>query len=161
MKVYGIMTTNGGPHPSDKWAEMTANQIADTILVDASPDDTSDAARAARKAKRDLVAKLFDIFDDHHAGVQQSEQGKLKNVKTADKAAAHADHEQTPIDPKPHVDAIMDTVNSAFAATPWAAHLAKGEVQDTVRAIIGQHTVDVMHIERRWHHDRLSAVQGA
>jgi len=29
-------------------------------------------------------------------------------------------------------------------------------VQDVVRAIIGQHTANVMHIERRYHHDKMN-----
>lgn len=158
MKIASFMSTNGGPHPSDKWAELTADQIVDTILVDGKPDDVSDAARAARKAKRDLRAKLFYIFDAHHDGVQKAEQGHLKaNILTLDHAGKHADATETPLDPSAHVDGVMDEVTKAFAATPWASHLAKPEVLDTVRYIIGQYTVDVMHIERRYHHDRLTA----
>lgn len=157
MQVYGVMTTNGGPHPSDRWAEITASQIVDMILVDANPDDVSDQARANRAAKRKLKNALFDIFDSHHAGVQASEQGENKKVKTLAAAATRASHVDTPIDPTPHLDAVMAQVQAAFAATPWADHMAKPEVLAIARQIIGQHTVDVIHLERRWHHDRLAA----
>jgi hypothetical protein len=155
-QLYGIMSTDGGPHPSDKWAEITANMIVDTILVDDKPDNVSDEARAARKAKRDLRGKLFDIFDGHHDRVQRHERGGCGKIKKADQAETHADHAQTPLDVTPHLG-VMDEVAAVFAETPWAAHLAKPETMEVVKAIIGQHTANVMNIERCWHRDRLTA----
>lgn len=160
MKV-AFLITNGGPHPSDRWAELTADAIVDTILVDNKPDDVSDASKAARKSKRDLRNRLFEIFDGHHSDVQRVEQADNAAVKTVAKAASRADHIETPIDPGKHVDRVMTQVKAAFAQTPWATHLAQPEVLDLAAKIIGQHTADVMHIERRWHHDRLSAAKGA
>lgn len=156
-QLYGIMVTNGGPHPADKWAEITANQIVDTILIDANTDDISDEAAAARAAKRKLRNELFEIFNSHHDGVQKSERVSCAKHKKVEHAEKHADHSQTPIDPCQHVDSIISDVMTAFAKTPWAAHLAQPQVIDLVKQIIGQHTVDVMHLERRWHHDRLVA----
>jgi len=158
MKV-GFLITNGGPHPADKWAEITAETILD-MLVDANPDDDTPAAAAARKAKRDLRPKLFDVLNSHHEGVQKVERSTLasKANMTMAEAAVHA---VTNLDPEPHKPGVMDDVNKVLAQTPWADHFAKPEVQEHLWKIIGQHTVDVMHIERRWHHDRLSAAQGA
>jgi hypothetical protein len=145
------MITNGGPHPADKWADMTTDTILGLIKV--GEDSVTEEAAAARQAKRDLRPILFDIFMGHHDGVQKHERGHLpKNIKTAEKANAHAHA----LDVTPHMG-VADEVFSALAATPFAAHFAKPEVQDVIRQIIGSHTADVMHIERRWHHNRLSA----
>jgi hypothetical protein len=45
-----IMITNGGPHPADKWAELTTDTVLG--LVQIAEDSVSDEAAAARAAKR-------------------------------------------------------------------------------------------------------------
>lgn len=154
MQITGFMVTNGGAHPADKWGELTSNTIVDTILPQgsAADSDVSAAALASRTAKRALRNTLFDILTAHHQGVQQFEQTANVAITTAAGAAALA---LAPPDPTPHMT-VMDQVNAAFAATPFKDHFAKPEVQALVAQIIGQHTADVMHIERRWHHDRLT-----
>lgn len=154
MKV-GFLVTNGGPHPADKWAELTTETILD-LLVDANPDDDTPQAAAARKAKRELRPALFDVLNAHHASVQAAERSANAKVKKLDQAASRI---AEPHDPEPHKADVMAKVNAVLAKTPWAAHFARSEVQDHLWQIIGQHTVDVMHIERKWHHDRL--VKGA
>jgi hypothetical protein len=151
MQISSFMVTNGGPHPADKWAEVTTNTIVDTILVDGKPDDDSPNATAMRLAKRNLRNTLFDICLKHHSDVQQIERNDkpLTAVDAAAKAIA-------PLDTAPHLDQTMTAANAAFAATPFKDHFAKPEVQAVVKHILGQHTADVMHIERRWHHDRLT-----
>lgn len=153
MQIAGFMITDGGPHPSDKWAQLTSDTIVDTILVDSNPNDGSANAVGVRLAKRELRNALFAILISHHTGVQEKERDKTKTIKTAGVAALHA---LPPHDPTEHMQLTLAQVNTAFAATPFAAHFAKPEVQAVVAQIIGQHTVDVMHIERRWHHDRLT-----
>lgn len=151
-----MMITNGGPHPADKWADMTADAILDLIAV--SEDSNTPEALAARAAKRDLRPVLFDIFNDHHSAVQGTEQRHLTaTVKTCEHAEAHV---QSPLDVEPHLP-VMSKVFNTLAATPFAAHFAKPEVQAILTSIVGQHTADVMHIERRWHQDGLVAVSGA
>jgi hypothetical protein len=56
---------------------------------------------------------------------------------------------------------VMDEVGAALAATPFAEYFALPEVVAHVKHIIGQHTANAMHIERRWHRDRLHAEKGA
>lgn len=153
MQISGFMVTDGGPHPSDKWAELTSNTIVDTILIDANPNDGSANAVGVRLAKRELRNALFAILISHHTGVQEIERATNVTVKTAADAGKRVIEAH---DPKPHLDTVLPQVNAAFAATPFAAHFAKPEVQAVVAQIIGQHTVDVMHIERRWHLDRLT-----
>ena len=149
----GFMVTNGGPHPADRWADMTTDTILG-LLVDANPDDASPAAAAARQAKRDLRPKLFDIMLGHHDVVQANERkglpAEVKNI-----AAARA-HLADPIK-MPDQWGIENKVLALLATTPWKDHFAKPDVAQVIRNIVRQHTADVMHIERRWHHDRLKA----
>ena len=145
-----LMITNGGPHPVDKWADMTTDTILELIQV-ADDSDTPEAA-AARAAKRSLRRVLFDIFNSHHDGVQKNERRGLGSVKTLD--AAHA-HHAAHIDVTPHMS-VMDEVKAALSAmpSPLSDHFAKPEVIAVVAQIVGSHTANVIHIERGWHRDR-------
>ena len=149
----GFMVTNGGPHPADRWADMTTDTILG-LLVDANPDDASPEAAAARQAKRDLRPKLFDILLGHHHGAQAGERKRLPaEVKLAYVAHAHlADAIEMP-----DQWGAENKVLALLATTPWKDHFAKPDVAQVIRNIVRQHTADVMHIERRWHHDRLQA----
>jgi hypothetical protein len=148
------MITNGGPHPADKWADMTADSILE-LLVDGNPDNVSPEAAAARQAKRDLRPVLFNIFNGHHDRVQKHERGSLKSIKGHAAACDHCDHAKNPLDVTPHLS-VMDQVFVALAATPFASHFAQPEVQETLRQIVGRDTANVMHIERRYHSDRMA-----
>lgn len=147
-----FMVTNGGPHPFDKWAEMTAATIVDTLMVDTNPDSVEPEAVAARADKRKIYAALFDVFNVHHAAVQNGERAECAKCKKPADAAARA---IKPIDCTPHLS-VMDNVNEVLATSMFADHFAKPEVQEVIRGIIGQHTTDVIHIERRWHHDTMT-----
>lgn len=144
-----IMITDGGPHPADKWADTTVEAILD--LVQINEDSISPEAAAARQAKRELGPKLFAILNDHHDGVQKHHRAKHA------KAKGHLlDHT---IDVEPHMSAA-DAVLSVLAQLPQSTvglHFARTDVRDVVRSIIGQHTADVIHIERNWHADGLAA----
>lgn len=148
------MITNGGPHPADKWADVTTDTIMDLIQV--QKDSVSPEATAARAAKRDLRPKLFAIFNAHHEAVQASERADVPKSLAA--AGAHVAKQ---LDPTPIVTPTLAKINAVLAATPFANHFAEPNVQAILQGIIGQHTADVMHIERRWHHDRASAAKGA
>ena len=152
MKPQAILVTNGGPHPADKWADVTASAIAD--LVQVKDDAVSPEATAARAAKRDLMPKLFAIFNEHHATVQGAEQALKAGVTTVEQAA---DHVAQALDPMPYVEPTMAKVHALLATTPFAAHFAKDEVKTVLANIVGQHTADVMNIERLWHRDAVNA----
>lgn len=146
------MITNGGPHPADKWADMTTETIL--ALIQVNEGAASPEAVEARQVKRDLRQVLFDIFMGHHDGVQKGEHRDLAKVKKHAEAKAHC---AKPLELHPDCHAALEEVNAALKATPFAAHFAKPEVQAVLSTIIGQHTADVQHIERRWHVDRLAA----
>lgn len=145
------MITNGGPHPADKWADVMTDAILDLIQV--ADDSQTEQAIEARQAKRDLRPVLFDIFNGHCDGVQRMEQSSLASIKKHAEAHAHA-HSQ--LEQHPHVASALEEVCSALAATPFASHFAKPEVKAILERIIGQHSANVQHIERRYHADRLA-----
>lgn len=148
-----LMITDGGPHPADKWADMTTDTLLDMIQI--ADNSESPEAVAARQAKRDLRPILFDLLHNHHKLVQVGERQTLKTIKDAKASGARRDGKY---DPDDHATSdVCGEVCAALAATPFAAHFAKPEVDAVVHQIIKQHTVNAMNIERRWHHDRLTA----
>lgn len=150
------MITNGGPHPADKWADVTTDTLVE--LIEVKEDSDTPEAALARQAKRDLRTTLFKIFNAHHDGVQKHHREHLKkNVKHA---AAAAEHVASRIDVTPHMS-VLDEVDAVFAESPFAEHFAKPEVKQIVHTIVGQHTANAIDIERKWHKDRLEAVKGA
>lgn len=151
MVQLGIMISNGGAHPADKWAEQATEAIL-ALLEDNNPDDSSPGAVAARQAKRDLRPVLFGTLNGCFEKVKRDEGAHLRKIKTADEAHSHAwgGH-----DPEPY-KAVMEVVNEALSKTPWAGHFAQPHVQAVLWSIVGQTMVDLMHIERRYHHDNLT-----
>lgn len=144
----GIMITNGGPHPSDKWAAMTAAHIVGLIEIDEG--STSAEAVAARKAKPRLELDLVDILGAFHANVQKRERAAL--------AAEGEGRLLAPLDPN---DGIVDTplevaeaVAAAAAKTPFGAHFALPAVKAVVAKIVDDHFGKAIDIERSWFADR-------
>lgn len=131
-----FMVTDGGAHPPDKWAEITTNEILALIQIEGD----SPEAIEARLAVADLRPKLVRFFTEHHDGVQKHERKKARSLADG-------------LDPSSHVDRCS-WYDDVFSTSPFAAHFAKNEVQEVVNRIIGQHTADVMHIERRYHADK-------
>jgi hypothetical protein len=144
-----FLVTNDGVHPADKWADFTVDEILDLIKI--APELDSVSAHNARAAKRDLGPILFRILDGHYGDVQTHERGHLtENIKDEAAAAEHADAK---IDPTPHLS-VMDQIFAAFDASPFKEHFAKPEVREVLTQIAGQHTANVMNIERKTHLDR-------
>lgn len=148
MSTPSIMITNGGEHPVDKWAELTAGSILDLIQI--RDGSQSRQAEIASRVKMELQLKLFDILLGHHTKVRDAEQSEL--TKDAKKRLKNA--EENGFQPHAHLPSTLEEVNAALAATPFKAHFAQEHVQSILRNIIGQHTADVMHHEHRYHQDR-------
>lgn len=127
------MSTNGGTHPADKWADITADAICDLIQV--KEDSVSEEATQARAIKRELKPKIFDICNGHHADLQSAE----KNAPLAP---------GEPMDILTEVTATLDLINELLKQTPFAAHFEQEHVQKILFNIIGQHSADIVHIER-------------
>lgn len=148
---FGILKTDGGLHPADKWAAMTAAQIVSLIEID--EHSSSEAAVTARRAKARFELDLADALEGHHKAVQEHEIAKLGEAGAARYTAS--------LDPAEHVpdtlDEAMAAVTEAASGTMFEAHFARPEVQDIVRNTLASHFATAMDIERRWHNDRARA----
>lgn len=138
-----FMSTNGGPHSADKWALVTTNEILDLIKIDV--ESQSYAAVSARLAKEDLRPKLIRFFTEHHDRVQKHEREKPRGAVND-------------LYPMSHVDTSKNGLSAIFRQTPFAEAFANPEAKELIHRIIGQHTANVMHIERRYHADRQQKV---
>jgi len=149
----GIMVTNGGPHPADKWAVTTAGQIIQSVFSSGAADTVG-----ARK----FEMALLDLLQPHHENVQTSERGKIE--RGGMKRLAE------PIDPREHCDAVVAEVAAAAKKVgkikipdpdtggekevDLGEHFAKKEVQAVLAGMIGSHFATAMDIERSYHADK-------
>lgn len=145
-----IMVTNGGDHPAEKWAEVTASNIADLVRVDDDKIEDADADRSrkavARRAKDRFRLDLADLLAPHHERNQQFEKGKL--------AAAGDERIAGPFSTYDKKAEVVASVVAASAATQFAEHFEKPEVQAAVGAMIDKHFAHVKHNARSWHADK-------
>jgi hypothetical protein len=132
----GCMITNGGTHPPEKWASVTAKQIID---IGASAPET-----LLREAYA-FQAKLEQILTEHHRLAQGHERSAL--------ATEGSKRLAVPIDTGGHVPDALEDVLAAARGTSFAGHFAKPEVQAYLARLLHEHTHHIMHIERSWHAD--------
>jgi hypothetical protein len=141
-----FMSTDGGPHPADKWAEITVAYILDLIEVD--DNSATPAAMQARRERRDLRGKIQSILEGHHGTVQESERGKL-STEGHDRLKGTIDPAEHPLDKM-----TDDIVSAAEGMSIIGPHFQKPEVRTAIRGLIGNHFATSMDIERSWHADR-------
>lgn len=142
--MVGFIITNGGPHPADKWADLTTKTILDLIQI--SDDANTPEAAAARQAKRELSPVLFKIFMDGCQCVQDEERAALdkEGCKRLSKK----------LTPHSHAEEALAKFHEAVEFTPFSEHFKQPEAEAVIRQIISQHYANAQHIERSWHADR-------
>lgn len=136
-----VLTTDDGPHPPEKWACVSLDQLMAVVSI--APSAPPDAFRSKRALEDTLLSTLVAL----HAGVQKLE----RELLAADNAHLH-----TPLDPATRVDEavkllVADTVDSPL----FSFHFSRVDVQEHMANVLTQHFLDVMHIERHWHAHRL------
>lgn len=150
------MSTDGGEHPMSYWADTTSNYLTDTLIA-VREESESRQADIARRVKMQIKVKLYDTLLKHYEAVQKAEQEHLTaNIKTVEQIGEHL---MKPLEPLDAVTPMMDDIHAIFAETPFKTHFAQDHVKVILQNIVAQHTADVMHLERRYHADRLN--QGA
>lgn len=152
MRV-GVMTTDGGPHPADKWAEETAGEIMSLVKVDPDTTDDSDESRARkRKARSDkmrMEADILEAVETFHAANQDNERSHLS--VTGDERLSHD------LDPHPdHLDGAVEAVVAIARkyGSPYAEAFDSANGRELVTRVIRAHMKTAMDIERSWHADR-------
>ena len=136
------MITNGGPHPPEKWADMTLRPIADLIVIEPT------APVQAAVDKSEFEAALFRLLVDLHQQMQRHERDMLREHGDARLSAPFDDaHDRAGY--------TASRISELAQRLPrFAAHFDKPEVRAAVYAIAGQHFSDSMQIERSWHADK-------
>ncbi len=147
--LVGIMTTNGGPHPPEKWAVTTAGQII-KIGETAAPE--------LKDMGRKIELKLLDVLEKHHGTVQGKERDAIEKYgearlqhpliqSPAHVAQAVAEH----VD----VEEITKEITAVADGTPFEAHFAKPEVKTYIEDLLRNHFGTSISIERDWQADRI------
>ncbi|HLL28596.1 MAG TPA: hypothetical protein VKT73_13210 [Xanthobacteraceae bacterium] len=136
-----VMVTDGGPHPADKWAEVTAGQLGDLIVL--GPN----ASPKVRREKEKFVISLQEAFEGHHQDVQDNEAAALKKEGTARLSTGYREHVEK------RKAAALKSVADAAKGTSFESHFARPEIQEIVWRMISQHFTSSMKIHRSWHAD--------
>ena len=152
----GILATNGGPHPAEKWARMTAWMVVNQLI---DIDEKSATAKAVemREVRDELQNKVYRVLKSGHAKVQDGERGKIKELGSARLAQPIHDAIGEHVD----IDAIVATVIEETKLHPDVfAHYSKDETKDALRAQLVRDFASVMDIERDWHANGHMIVNG-
>lgn len=146
----GVMVTDGGPHPADKWSAETAAEIMSYVKVADSADTPE--AKLVRRNKPRLELDIADVLEDYHDNNIEAERAAI---------AEHGD-ERLLHDCAPVADGVSEAVNEVVAvALGYGEPFGSAFDSENGRSIIGQaikvHMATAMHIERGWHADRQMA----
>lgn len=133
-----FIKTDGGAHPPDMWARLTMEDVLS--LVEIAPSGTSGTI-SALAIKEDLRGKLMALLTEHYRLTQNSERFAVVRKTLADKL-------------EPSISGVCNDLFRLMATTPFADHFARADVRNHLQRVIGQHSANVIHIERRYHADK-------
>lgn len=140
-QIAGFMITDGGPHPPEKWADATTQQIANLIVVEPS------APVQVSADKSEFVSELFKLLCAAHTQIQKRERDRL--------ACNGGGHLATALDVRAASAVATRRVMDLAQTFPrFAEHFSKPETLAVIYAAVGQHFADNAHIERCWYADR-------
>lgn len=135
-----LLVTNGGPHPSDKWAALAANKIADLVQID--ENSSTELAAAARKSKPRFAIALADVLEPVFDDVMGAERSGV------DAGTITLRHQPFSVDA--FIDGAVRSIADAATETPFSGHYADHDVQFVIRNILKQHFIDAANIQRSW-----------
>lgn len=130
----GLMVTDGGPHPADKWAVMTGEHI---FPIDPKAD--SERLIDARKVQMKIIEALLP----HHHANMEAERGNLKTKGDA--------HLTAPYAPEDAAKAALAEIVSILKGTPWEAKTIDPDWLRIVEGELATHFATAQNIERQWH----------
>lgn len=153
MKVL-VLATDNGPHPPEKWARVSAQELA-YKLIDIDENSASPKAVEMREARDQLEGKLYAVLKGHHTAVQTAERDAMLR-EGADRLGAplHASVADRDVAVGEHIDldaAVQSVVEEAKFHPELFAHFSKDEVKAVIRDRLGMDFGSVIDIERDWH----------
>jgi hypothetical protein len=131
-----IMVTNGGAHPPDKWAMITAQRI-----FEIAPTLTGQRLVQAQNFQMIITKILIPHYNKIQINKRRSLADDAKNILL-------------PYDVVDHLDRIMTEIVMAAKTTLWANHFADASVQRAAREIIGGDIATEQHVERLCYADQ-------
>lgn len=134
-----VMITNGGDHPAEKWANVTAEIIA--MLIS---DDPTDAIKT--RAKDRFRLDVADLLQPHHERNATFEKGKLDSLGDARLTRDYSQYDKKA--------EVVDAIVKAAAGTPFADAFAKESSKEILGGIIDKHFAHVKANARGWHADK-------
>lgn len=146
----GILATDGGPHPPEKWARMSAWMITNH-LVQVDERSSSPEAIEVREARDVMARDLYGVLKDHYTTVQNGERTKVQGPNGVDRLnPAFLEHDRNAaVAEHVKVDDVVAAIVAQAASNPiLAAHFAKDEVKAQVREIFHKDAGSVIDIER-------------
>jgi hypothetical protein len=157
----GVLSTDGGPHPHDQWAYVTAKKIVDSFVV----LDTSPQKVELEIAKDQARQDIFRIMERHHKALQQKERAALAQGDHARLVAAKNPKEHTDIDeaieevcqalqPVLKRCNFVEQVNGESPIAPKNRIQVNADIVAMVSSAVWCDMRTVIDIERSWHADR-------
>ena len=95
-------------------------------------------------SKQDLRPKVLRLLTEHYRLTQNGERYAIVKKTLADRL-------------EPSISGVCSDLFRLLATTPFADHFAKAEARNHLYRVIGQHSANVIHIERRYHADKQGA----
>jgi hypothetical protein len=151
----GVLITDGGAHPPDKWARMTAFMIVNHIIpkriaVGDQEFDIETSAKpevaALRKARDQFEVQIMDILEQAHQVVQDGERAAIgtngvRRMIPKPRDASVAEHIE--------IDKVVAEIVAAAALHPdLSAHFSRDDIKAEVTERLHMDFASVMDIER-------------
>ena len=131
-----IMATDGGPHPADAWAQITAEHIAPI---------GKDVTGHRRLKALELQAKIALAVEPRHASAMESARDGL---------ASSLDKIMEPPNPGVYTDTIVKAIQDAAVGTEWEEHFKEPARVALIRQEVASHVATIQHIEKSRHADK-------
>ena len=138
-----FLITNGGAHPPDKWAAVTAEFVADLVQIDVKSN--SNPAAQARRAKPIFIDEMAASLEPIVALVMSDEQTRCTNGTVTNR--------NDPFSVDIRVASALSEVVSASQGTPFTSHFAKQDTKDAAEIILKQIFIDAANNQRSWFFD--------
>ncbi|WP_213775112.1 hypothetical protein [Bradyrhizobium sp. dw_78] len=135
-----LLTSNGGPHPADRWAALAAAQVSSLIVID-EDSVTADAA-TARKAQ--------PVFQIAFANAVEPIFDQVAAAETANVAANPSIKRSDPYSITSFLPGVITAVTGAAANTPFTSHFQDATVQAYIQKMFTQYFLDAANISRSW-----------
>jgi hypothetical protein len=163
----GVMVTDGGPHPSDKWGAVSGQRVIDILCASPDPEGppltneqiagaigpqdrdgwrTRPAISPQQVAvqMRDLQAAVTTCLTQAHAELQNGERDALAK-EGPDRLLKPIHHLEDVL------DGAMQDILDAARKTAFAFHFARPDVQKVLRDHLYGDLHTIGHEERSWH----------